>query len=98
MRCPTAQDVAWRGGAYDLRTPLFWEMSSIVTIILLAPVLFMASAECAAHPAGPCASRWPSAAIVVFSALHIAGMVGIRKFVLWLAGGSYDFHLLGWRP
>ncbi len=37
-----AQDAAWRGGAYDLRTPLFWEMSSIVTIILLAPVLFVA--------------------------------------------------------
>jgi hypothetical protein len=37
-----AQDVAWHGGVYDVRTPLFWEMSSIVTIILLAPVLFFA--------------------------------------------------------
>src|ERR1700730_493045 len=37
-----AQDAAWRGGAYDVRTPLFWEMSSIVTIILLAPVSFVA--------------------------------------------------------
>ena len=37
-----AQDAAWRGGAYDLRTPLFWEMSSVATIILVAPVLFVA--------------------------------------------------------
>ena len=28
-----AQDAAWHGGVYDLRTPLFWELSSIVTII-----------------------------------------------------------------
>jgi hypothetical protein len=87
-----AQDAAWRGGAYDFRTPLFWEMSSIATIILVAPVLFVGVRR-VRH-----ASTWPlrlalaAAAIVVFSALHIAGMVGIRKFVMWLAGGSYDFH------
>jgi LytTr DNA-binding domain-containing protein len=87
-----AQDSAWRGGAYDLRTPLFWEMSSIATIILVAPVLFVGVRR-VRH-----ASTWPlrlalaAAAIIVFSALHIAGMVGIRKFVMWLAGGSYDFH------
>ena len=28
--------------AYDLRTPLFWEMSSILVIILVVPVLFVA--------------------------------------------------------
>ena len=87
-----AQDAAWRGGAYDLRTPLLWEMSSIATIILIAPVLFV-SVRRVRHAAG-----WPSrlalaaAAIVIFSALHIAGMVGTRKFVMWLGGGSYDFH------
>ena len=37
-----AQDAAWRGAVYNLRTPLFWEMSSIVTIIAVAPVLFFA--------------------------------------------------------
>ena len=37
-----AQDVAWRGGVYDVRTPLFWEMTSIAVIILLAPALFVA--------------------------------------------------------
>jgi DNA-binding LytR/AlgR family response regulator len=29
----------------------------------------------------------------VFSGLHITGMVALRKLLLALAGGSYDFHL-----
>src|ERR1700730_5759236 len=87
-----AQDAAWRGGAYDVRTPLFWEMSSIVTIILLAPVLFVAVRRMR-H-----ASGWllriglAVAAILAFSALHIAGMVGLRKVAMLLVGGSYDFR------
>jgi hypothetical protein len=87
-----AQDAAWRGAVYDLRTPLLWEMSSIVTIIAVAPVLFLAVRRMR-H-----VSRWPLrvglavAAIVVFSSLHIGGMVGLRKAVMFLAGGTYDFH------
>jgi LytTr DNA-binding domain len=88
-----AQDDVWHGGSYDASTPLFWEMSSIVTIILVAPLLFVA-VRWMRH-----ASGWPFrlalavAAIVAFSALHIAGMVGLRNLVMFLAGGSYDFHL-----
>src|SRR3984893_14650743 len=87
-----AQDAAWRGGTYDVRTPLFWEMSSIVTIILLAPVLFVAVRRMR-H-----ASGWllriglAVAAILAFSALHIAGMGGLRKVAMLLVGGSYDFR------
>jgi hypothetical protein len=87
-----AQDAAWRGAAYDLRTPLFWEMSSIVTIIAVAPLLFVAVRRMG-H-----VSQWPLrlglavAAIIAFSSLHIAGMVGLRKAVMFLAGGAYDFH------
>jgi LytTr DNA-binding domain len=87
-----AQDGAWRGGTYDVRTPLFWEMSSIVTIILIAPLLFVAVRRMR-H-----ASGWlfrlalAVVAILVFSSLHIAGMVGLRKLVMLLAGSSYDFH------
>ena len=36
------------------------------------------------------ALRWRR--IIVFSGLHIAGMVGLRKLVMFLAGGTYDFH------
>lgn len=87
-----AQEASWHGRGYDLRTPLFWEMSSIVVIILVAPILFVAVRRMR-H-----VSRWPLrialavAAIVTFSALHIAGMVGIRKFVMFLLGTTYDFH------
>src|SRR5512140_2116101 len=48
-----AQDAVWRGSVYDLRTPLFWEMSSIVTIIAVAPVLFVTVRRM------PHVSRWP---------------------------------------
>lgn len=87
-----AQDAAWRGGVYDARTPLFWEMSSIATIILVAPILFVAVRRMR-H-----ASGWllriglAVAAIIAFSALHIAGMVGLRKIAMLLVGGSYDFR------
>jgi hypothetical protein len=87
-----AQDVAWHGGGYDAGTPLLWEMTSIAVIIVLAPMLFVAVRRMR-HATG-----WPRriglavAAIVVFSALHIAGMVGLRKLALLLVGGSYDFR------
>jgi hypothetical protein len=87
-----AQDVAWHGGVYDARTPLFWEMTSIATILLLGPLLFMAVRRIRRLPAWPLRIALAIAGIAVFSALHIAGMVGLRKFVLWLAGSSYDFR------
>ena len=67
-------------------------MSSIATIILLAPVLFIGVRRVRRASGWPLRIALAAAAIVIFSALHIAGMVGIRKFVMWLAGGSYDFH------
>jgi DNA-binding LytR/AlgR family response regulator len=88
-----AQDIAWRGGVYDVRTPLFWEMSSIVTIILVAPVLFVAVRRMRHVSGWPLRIALAVATIVIFSGLHIAGMVGLRKVVMFLAGGAYDFHL-----
>jgi DNA-binding LytR/AlgR family response regulator len=88
-----AQDVAWRGGAYDVRTPLFWEISSIVTIIVVAPVLFVAVRRMRHISGWPLRIALAVAAIIVFSGLHIAGMVWLRKLVMFAAGGAYDFHL-----
>jgi hypothetical protein len=88
-----ADDIARRSGLYDVRTPLFWEMTSILVIILLAPALLAAVRRIRRE------SRWLAvvalaiAAIVIFSAVHITGMVALRKFVLWMLGGSYDFRL-----
>jgi hypothetical protein len=87
-----AQDDAWHGGVYDARPPLLWEMTSIATILLLAPLLFVAIRRIRRLPGWPQRIALALAGIVVFSTLHITGMVGLRKFALWLAGGSYDFH------
>ncbi len=88
----TADDIARRGGVYDVHTPLLWEMTSIAVILVLAPVLLGAVRRIRAE------SRWPVrialaiAVIVAFSAVHITGMVGLRKSVLWMLGGAYDFR------
>lgn len=88
----SAQDTVWRGGGYHLGIPLFWEMTSIVTILAVAPLLFAAIKRMRQT------SRWPLrvaiaiAAIIGFSALHIVGMVELRTLAMWLAGGAYDFH------
>jgi hypothetical protein len=87
-----AQDVAWHGGVYDARTQLFWEMSSIVTIMVVAPVLFVAVRRMRHAVGWPLRIGLAVAAILAFSSLHIAGMVGIRKLAMFLAGGAYDFH------
>jgi LytTr DNA-binding domain-containing protein len=87
-----AQDAFRRGGGYDLRTPLFWEMSSIVAIILVAPVLFVTIRRMRRSEGWLVRIGLAGSAIIVFSSLHIAGMVAIRKIAMLLVGGSYDFH------
>ena len=87
-----AQDAVRRGGAYDLTTPMFWEMSSIVVIVLAAPVLFFAVRRMRREAGWLPRIGVGLAGIVAFSSLHIAGMVGIRKLAMFLVGGSYDFH------
>ena len=89
----TAHDAARRGGVYDLKTPLLWEMTSILVIILLGPMLLAAVRALRSSPASAVRIAIALAAIAAFSALHIAGMVGLRKLLLWAADGSYDFQL-----
>lgn len=88
-----AQDAAKRGAIYDVRTPLLWEMTSIVAIILLAPLLLFAVRTLRRRPAWSVRIAIALGAILAFSALHIAGMVSLRKLALWAAGSSYDFHM-----
>src|SRR5947209_11564052 len=85
-----AQDAAWRGGIYDVGTPLLWEMSSVVTIILVAPVLLVAVRRMRNVSGWPVRVGLALASIFAFSSLHVAGMVGLRKFAMFLVGGSYD--------
>jgi hypothetical protein len=88
-----AQDIAWHGGVYDAGTPLLWEMTSIAMIMLVAPILFVAVRRMRRTAGWPLRIGLAVAAILVFSSLHIAGMVGLRKAALLLVGGTYDFRL-----
>lgn len=88
----TADDIARRGGVYDVRTPLLWDMTSIAVIILLAPALLAIVRRIRREPALAVRIGLAVATIVLFSAVHITGMVGLRKFIMWLAGGAYDFR------
>ena len=87
-----ADDIARRGGVYDIRTPLLWDMTSIAVIILLTPVLLAVVRRIRREPALAIRIALAIATIVVFSAVHITGMVGLRKLIMWLAGGAYDFR------
>ncbi len=88
-----AHDSARRGAAYDVGKQLLWEMTSILVIILLAPLLVATVRSIRRGSAA--AARGVAltvAAVIVFSALHMIGMVALRKLLMWVAGGSYDFQ------
>ncbi|MGY4288635.1 hypothetical protein ACVWXO_007855 [Bradyrhizobium sp. LM2.7] len=86
-----AQDAAWRGGSSDVGRRLFFELSSIAVILLLLPILVRA-VQRIRRASGLMRVGIGVATLLGFSALHITGMVWIRKLALWLAGSAYDFH------
>lgn len=88
-----AQDAARHGAVYDIRLPLLWEMTSILVIVLLAPLLLAAVRTLLGSSAWSVRIAVALGAILAFSALHITGMVSLRKLVMWTAGSSYDFRL-----
>ncbi|MBR0990262.1 LytTR family transcriptional regulator DNA-binding domain-containing protein [Bradyrhizobium japonicum] len=87
-----AQDAAWRGDGYDIGRRIFWEMTSILVILVLVPGLILSVRRMRRTTNLAATIGIGAAALLGFSALHIAGMVGLRKSVLWLAGSAYDFH------
>jgi hypothetical protein len=87
-----AQDAAWRGDSYDIGRRLFWEMSSISVILLLLPILVLAVRRMRRTPSFAARAGLGAITLLGFSALHITGMVWMRKLALWLAGGAYDFR------
>jgi hypothetical protein len=86
-----AQDAARHGLSPEVGRLLFWELSSVAVILLAVPILVVAVRRI--RLAGSLASRAASAVMAfgLFSAVHIAGIVWLRKLLLWLAGASYDF-------
>lgn len=91
----TSHDLARLGRAVPLWQPLLWEASSGVVILALTPLvrrLVLISLTRTSRP-------WPltalhAGAILAFSALHVGGMVMLRKLGYWAAGsGGYSFGL-----
>ncbi|MHA4874958.1 hypothetical protein, partial [Enterococcus faecium] len=60
-------------------------------ILAAAPILIVAVRRMRGTPAMPVKIAIGVVALAGFSALHIVGMVWLRKFGIWLAGGSYNF-------
>src|SRR5690349_11420169 len=87
-----ADDIARRGGVYDVGKPLFWDMTSIFVILLLTPALLALVRRIRREEATAVRVALAVAAIMIFSAVHITGMVGLRKLILSLAGSEYDFR------
>jgi hypothetical protein len=88
-----AEDIARHTGVYDVRMPLLWDMTSIGIIILLTPALLAVVRRIRRESSLAARVAFSIAAIIIFSAIHITGMVGLRKLVMWLAGSAYDFRL-----
>ena len=89
-----AHDQARNGGAYVLGTPLFWELTSVAVIAVLAPFVAMGVGRLrrAWHERHWWTVAGLAALIVVgFSSVHIAGMVVLRMAALAMSGSSYHF-------
>jgi hypothetical protein len=88
-----AHDVARRGGVYDLGRPLLWELSSGVVILALVPMIEFGVRRARRDSPWPVKALSAAATVLMFSALHIAGMVALRKLALAAFGGSYSFGI-----
>jgi hypothetical protein len=86
-----AHDAARRGGVYDLGRPLLWELSSGVVILALVPLIEFGVRRARRDSPWLAKALWATATVLVFSALHITGMVALRKLALAVFGGSYSF-------
>ncbi|RXT19246.1 MULTISPECIES: LytTR family DNA-binding domain-containing protein [unclassified Bosea (in: a-proteobacteria)] len=89
----TLHDLARFGRAVPLWQPLLWEASSGVVILALAPLVRRLVLASLAKPPGQAALiALHAVAVLVFSTLHVAGMVLLRKLGYWAASsGDYSF-------
>lgn len=87
--------VGLRGASIAAWKPFVWEISSVIVIFALIPLVvrFEAHFRLDSHP------RWRIVlahlgAALIFSALHVAGILLLRKLVYALVGQRYGFDSL----
>jgi hypothetical protein len=88
-----AHDAVRRGAVYDLSRPLLWELTSVAVIVTLTPLIDFGVRRICRETGWPARILWVVGTGLVFSALHIAGMVALRKLALAAMGESYSFGL-----
>ncbi|HWJ04382.1 MAG TPA: LytTR family DNA-binding domain-containing protein [Steroidobacteraceae bacterium] len=72
--------------------PLVWELTSMVMILALVPALVWYTRRYPLHwGAWRRHLPWHVLGSVVFSLVHVVGMVALRKLAYAVEGGSYDF-------
>jgi hypothetical protein len=85
-----------RGGGHEIWKPILWEYSSIFVAGILALGIYQV---CIWLPFNR--ANWKRRVLqhlglsLIYSALHVAGMVTIRKGVYFLLGQTYDFGPVG---
>ena len=69
-----------------------WEWSSNLVLLALVPVVVLAGQYRPLHLGFQRQNlRWHLAASVVYSLVHVAAMVALRKIAYWSQGSRYDF-------
>ena len=88
----TARDLERRGATFRGWEPFAWELTSAAAALALVPALaaFVERRPWSSRPRAATAALY-AAVGVAFSALHVAGMVGLRKLVYAVALGPYRF-------
>ena len=85
-------DAGRSGRALPTWQPVTWELSSHLVLLALVPAVVAFERRFPLGFAGFARNLpWHLAGSVVFSVLHVAGMVGLRKAVYAMAGGHYGF-------
>ncbi|MET0875845.1 MAG: LytTR family DNA-binding domain-containing protein [Tardiphaga sp.] len=87
-----AHDAARAGSAYELGRPLLWEMSSVAVIAALTPLIHAGVGWIRRTPGWWLRAALALGVLLLFSALHVGGMVTLRKLAMALAGGTYTFN------
>lgn len=85
-------EYAERGSSLQAWKPFVWEFSSTFIVLIMVPLILIFDER------NPISSKsWPRRIVMhiplsfLFSALHITGMIALRKFIYFLMGDHYDY-------